>query len=89
METESDMIENLTIVPPSLPFVWQAKQYRIIKCGIENYEAYASVEPSNDKLVAELERRIKKDGGLSLYQAYGYVCFVEDYRKQQAKLAGQ
>ncbi len=76
-------------MPPSLPFVWQGKHYKITECGIKEYEAYASVEPQDDKLVAELERRIKKEGNLSLYQAHGYVCFVDEYRKMQAKATGE
>jgi hypothetical protein len=81
------MTEDLTIVPPSSPFLWQGKHHKITECGIKNYEAYASVEPMDDKLIAELERRIGKDGNLTLYQAFGYVCFVEDYRKMRAKAA--
>lgn len=79
------MLTDTTIVPPSFPFHWNGKEYKIEDVGIKNNKAIARVKPHNSKLVKELKRRIKKDLGLVIYLGNGFVCFVEDYPKIAAQ----
>ena len=71
---------DLTIAKSLLPFRWQGKDYIIKDAGLTNGKAHAKVEPDNPALVKELVARIERDKGLCVYLAFGYTCFVEDYK---------
>ncbi len=73
---------ELIIAPSDSPFRYKNKQYKIIKAGIENGKAYASVNPENEDLEKEIIKRIERDKGLKVYLALGYHCFIDDYPQE-------
>lgn len=69
---------NTVIVSSNLPLRWKGVDYQVLECGLRDGKAYAAVIPNNAELVSELERRIKRDQGLSLYHGCGFTRFVDD-----------
>ena len=49
-------------------------------CGMLNGQAYATTTPDEPELVEEIKRRVEAERGLKVYLAFGYTCFIEDYK---------
>ena len=71
---------NIRILTGALQsFRFKGEMYKIIKCGMEDGQPYAEVEPSNPDLVAATKERLRREHGLKVYLAPGYTCFPEEY----------
>lgn len=69
----------------NVPFLWNAKVYRITRAEHRNGTIAIEVTPPDADFKAEVRRRIESVPYrvLTFYQGFGFVCFPEDYAKYQ------
>lgn len=71
-------VMDTTGVPDGRPFRYKGNLYRIVAYGITDGEPYATVEPPNDQLVAEIRRRLQRDGTLAVYYGFDANHFPDE-----------
>lgn len=72
--TQMDIIGS----PSGRPFRYQGKLYQITSYGITGGVPHATVMPPNDQLVAEICRRLMRDGTLATYVGFDADHFPDD-----------
>jgi len=82
------MVQNLKNHNESLqmqPFLWRGNAYRIVRCEHTDGKTVVEVTPADPEFAEELTRRIEQNRfhTFGYFQAVGFACFPEDYKKYQ------
>ena len=69
----------------NVPFLWQGREYRILKVEYRDGRAEVEVVPDEPALVAVLKGRIQtaKHHVLTYHQGFGFICLPEENHRYQ------